>query len=148
MPNATRQTQDAQSTWLTVLNRAPAEEVKAFAEGLLPELEPCGLEVLENRTGLVMLPGQDTAQGASFHLGEVLVSEARVKLGEVEGYTVCLGRDLEQALAVAILDAAMQGGPHTEQIATFVARQRAEQEAADLRLLRQVEATRVEMETF
>lgn len=148
MPDATRQIQDAQSAWLTVLNRAPAEEVKAFTEGLLPELEPFGLEVLENRTGLVMLPGQDTAQGAYFHLGEVLVSEARVRLGEVEGYTVCLGRDLEQALAVAILDAAMQGGLHAERIATFVAQQRAEQEAADLRLLRQVEATRVEMETF
>jgi alpha-D-ribose 1-methylphosphonate 5-triphosphate synthase subunit PhnG len=148
MSNVERQTTNAQSEWLTTLNRAPAEEVKAFVEKLLPELEPHGLHVLENRTGLVMLPGQDTAQGEHFHLGEILVSEARVKLGEAEGYTVCLGRDLEQALAVAILDAAMQGGLQAELIATFVAQQRAEQEAADLRLLRQVEATRVEMETF
>ncbi|MBF6594477.1 MAG: phosphonate C-P lyase system protein PhnG [Thermaceae bacterium] len=148
MSNVECRMSNAQSEWLTALNRAPAEEVKAFAEGLLPELEPHGLQVLGNRTGLVMLPGQDTAQGAYFHLGEILVSEARVKLGDAEGYTVCLGRNLEQALAVAILDAAMLGGLHSELIETFVNQQKADQEAADVRLLRQVEATRVEMETF
>lgn len=142
------QRSNAQSEWLTTLNRAPAEEVKAFVEGLLPELEPHGLEVLENRTGLIMLPGQDSAQGAYFHLGEVLVSEAQVRLADAEGYTVCLGRDLEQALAIAILDAALQADIEAELIETFVAQQKEMLEAADVTLLRQVEATRVQMETF
>jgi len=140
--------QTPQGLWLSILNRVPAEEVKAFVEGLLPQLEPHPLEVLQNRTGLVMLPGQDTAQGECFHLGEVLVSEAWVRLAGHQGYTLCLGRDLEQALAVAILDAALQADLETPLIQTFVNQHKILQQAQDLTLLRQVEATRVEMETF
>lgn len=139
---------DGQERWLSVLAGADALEVKAFTEGLLPSLEPHGLEVLENRTGLVMLPATDTARGTRFHLGEVLVSEARVRLGSQEGYAVCLGRDLEQSLAVAILDAALQADLETETIQTFVLHQEEQLEAAETRLRRLVEGTRVEMETF
>jgi alpha-D-ribose 1-methylphosphonate 5-triphosphate synthase subunit PhnG len=114
----------------------------------LPALEPLGLEVLENRTGLVMLPSTDTAKGSRFHLGEVLASESRVRLAGVEGYAVCLGRDLEHSLAVAILDAALQTGLEIELIQTFVRQQAEKLEAADQALLRRVEQTRVEMETF
>ena len=57
---------------LNVLARADADRLKAFAEPLIAQLD--AIEVLENRTGLVMLPMQDTAQGTHFHLGEVLVS--------------------------------------------------------------------------
>lgn len=139
---------EGQDEWLSVLNRAPAEEVKEFVEGLLPELEQQGLQVLENRTGLVMLPATDMAQGARFHLGEVLVSEAKVQLAGMEGYTVCLGRDLEQALAIAIVDAALQGNSHTDLILQFIEGQKQVQESADVALIKQVEATRVEMQTF
>ena len=131
-----------------MLNRVPAGEVKGFVEGLLPELEGHGLKVLENRTGLVMLPATDTAQGARFHLGEVLVSEARVQLPGVEGYTVCLGRDLEQALVIAILDAALQAHLHSGSIVEFLELQKQKQFLADARLVEQVEATRVQMQTF
>jgi alpha-D-ribose 1-methylphosphonate 5-triphosphate synthase subunit PhnG len=137
-----------QSHWLSVLARAEASEVKAFVELLLPGLEPLGLEVLENRTGLVMLPATDTAKGTRFHLGEVLVSESWVRLGDHEGYAVCLGRDLEHALAIAILDAAMQGHLEAEAIRAFVLKQAEQLEAADAELLSWVAATRVEMETF
>ncbi|WP_299426941.1 phosphonate C-P lyase system protein PhnG [uncultured Meiothermus sp.] len=137
-----------QAFWLGVLARADALEVKAFTDGLLPALEPLGLEVLENRTGLVMLPSTDTAKGSRFHLGEVLASESRVRLAGVEGYAVCLGRDLEHSLAVAILDAALQTGLEIELIQTFVRQQAEKLEAADQALLRRVEQTRVEMETF
>ncbi|MDX2005467.1 MAG: phosphonate C-P lyase system protein PhnG [Meiothermus sp.] len=139
---------ESQERWLSVLARADAKEVKAFAEGLLPTLEAHGLSVLENRTGLVMLPGTDTAQGARFHLGEVLVCESRVRLGSAEGYAICLGRDLEQSLAVAILDAALQGDLEADLILSFVRQQEEKLEAADLELRKLVEGTRVEMETF
>jgi len=140
--------QSDQGRWLSVLARADAEEVKAFVEGLLPGLEAYGLEVLENRTGLVMLPAIDSAQGTCFHLGEVLVAESWVRLAGVEGYAVCLGRDLEQSLAVAILDAALQAGLEAEVIGHFVRQQEEVLNAADLELARWVESTRVEMETF
>ncbi|MDX1992833.1 MAG: phosphonate C-P lyase system protein PhnG [bacterium] len=132
---------------LTVLTHAPADAVKAFAEDLLPQLGE--INVLLNRTGLVMLPYTDSAQGTVFHLGEILVSEAQVEVaGGHGGYALVVGRDHVQALAVALLDAALRSGIETEKIEAFAQAQQAEQAAADELLLRQVAATRVEMETF
>ncbi|MBN8595801.1 MAG: phosphonate C-P lyase system protein PhnG [Anaerolineae bacterium] len=132
---------------LTLLTHAPAQPVKDLAEDILPHLGD--IQVLVNRTGLVMLPYTDTATGTRFHLGEVLVSESRVRIeAGAEGYAVCLGRDLEQSMAIALLDAALQAGIRTSLIETFLAEQEQAQLAADDLLLRQVEATRVEMETF
>lgn len=140
----------SQADILGILCRAPAAEVKTFADALLPDLGP--VEVLYNRTGLVMQPMRDPAQGALFYLGEVLVSEAHIRLtgaaGCPEGYAACLGRDLQQALAIALLDAAAVGGLARERLGAFVAQQTAVLAAADEVLLRQVEATRAEMETF
>jgi alpha-D-ribose 1-methylphosphonate 5-triphosphate synthase subunit PhnG len=135
-----------QSTYLSVLSRSPAAMVKLFADVLIPTLG--SIEVLRNRTGLVMVPMQDSGQGAAFYLGEALVAEAHVRVGEVEGYAACLGRDLEQALAIALIDAAVVAGIAQEQIAAFVQAQAAALDGADRQLVQQVETTRVEMETF
>jgi alpha-D-ribose 1-methylphosphonate 5-triphosphate synthase subunit PhnG len=134
------------ATALSVLCQAPGADVATFAEALLPELAP--ISVLRHQTGLVMLPMEESAQGASFYLGEVLVCEAHVRLAEHEGYALCLGRDMRHALAAAILDAAMAAGLAAPHIAAFVATQALAQAEADAALVRQVEATRVEMETF
>ncbi len=138
----TLETDDA----LSILTHAPAQEVKDFVDALLPDLGD--VQVLLNRTGLVMLPYTDSRKGTLFHLGEVLVAEALVRLGEARGYAVCVGRDQEQALAVAILDAALRAGLQVERIEAFVAAQARAIAAADQELLRCVEATRVELETF
>src|SRR5262249_25920817 len=131
---------------LSVVCNTPADELKQFVDGILPALGP--VEVLRNRTGLVMLPMEDSARGATFYLGEVLIAEAHVRLGGTEGYAACVGRDLEQALAAAIVDAALAGGIIEDQVAPFVARQAAALAEQDANRLRQVEATRIEMETF
>ena len=68
---------------LSVLARADATRLKTFAEPLIADLGD--IEVRENRTGLVMLPMRDTAQGTHFHLGEVLVSEAHITADGCEG---------------------------------------------------------------
>jgi alpha-D-ribose 1-methylphosphonate 5-triphosphate synthase subunit PhnG len=137
-----------QSRCLSVLSQAPASEVKQFADSLIPELGH--IKVLQNRTGLAMLPMQDPVQGTTFYLGEVLLAEAHVSLADhcVEGYAACLGRDVEHALAIALVDAANAAELAQEAIADFVMAQAVKLEAADEHLLRQVEATRVEMETF
>lgn len=136
-----------QSAYLTILTHAPADAVKTFVEDVIPHLGD--IEVLINRTGLVMLPYTDTSTGTRFHLGEALVSEAHVRVGSgEEGYAVCVGRDMEQALAVALLDAALTANIMTEPITQFVAQQEEAQKRADEQLLKQVEATRIEMETF
>lgn len=140
-----------QSDYLSVLTTVPPARLKPFTESLLPHLGE--IEVVTNRTGLVMVPGTDTVQGINFHLGEVLVSEAHVQLttsdgSTGQGYGACFGRDLEQSLAIAILDAALQARTMSKAIMTFVAAEAHLQAEADHELLRQVESTRVEMETF
>ena len=131
---------------LTALARSPAEPLKAVAENLLAELD--GIDVLQSRTGLVMLPLRDTAQGTAFHLGEVLVSEAHIRMGPHEGYGMRRGRDLEAAMAMALVDLAMAAGRGEDACRTFVAAQVRAQAAEDHETLCRVEATRVDMETF
>lgn len=139
-----------QNEYLGVLSHAPAEAVKALAEEILSAVEP--VTVLTNRTGLVMLPYTDNAKGTIFHLGEVLVAEAHIRLGTdeggVEGYGMCLGRDLVQAMAIAVLDVAITANISIDRIMAFVSEQGALLAAADDQLLRSVESTRVEMQTF
>jgi alpha-D-ribose 1-methylphosphonate 5-triphosphate synthase subunit PhnG len=136
-----------QDTYLSVLSRAPAQDVKSLAEAVLAQLGD--IEVLVNRTGLVMLPYTDNAAGTVFHLGEVLVAEAHIRLDNgIEGYAMCLGRDHVQALAIAVLDAAISAHTMVNPIMAFVSQQAAQQLGEDELLLRAVEATRIEMQTF
>lgn len=137
----------SQSQYLSILTHTSADSVKDFVEDVIPELGD--ITVVVNRTGLVMLPYTDTSTGTRFHLGEALVSEAHVRIGNsAEGYAVCIGRDLQHALAVALLDAALSANILSEKINTFIAEQETAQLIADEQLLKQVEATRIEMETF
>jgi alpha-D-ribose 1-methylphosphonate 5-triphosphate synthase subunit PhnG len=135
-----------QEAYLSILSRAPADAVKQFADALIPALGP--INVVTNRTGLVMAPMRDTAQGAPFYLGEALIAEAHVRLSSAEGYGACLGRDLEQALAIALIDAACAAELARPEIGAFIAAQAEALAEADARLMREVNATRVEMETF
>ncbi|MFV9506070.1 MAG: phosphonate C-P lyase system protein PhnG [Oscillochloridaceae bacterium umkhey_bin13] len=135
-----------EQTLLSTLARADIEAVKALAEELLPKLEP--VEVVQNRTGLAMLPLRESAQGTSFYLGEVLLAEARVRAAGSEGYAACLGRDLEQALALALIDAAHRAGIAGPQIVAFAQAQAIAIEAAEAELARAVGETRVDLETF
>lgn len=131
---------------LSVLSRTDDAALKAFAEPLIAELPE--IEVIENRTGLVMLPMRDTAQGTNFHLGEVLMSEARITGGGHDGYGMRRGRDLEAAMAMAVVDLAVSLGTASDACGAFLEQQAAAQTQADTETLRRVEATRVDMETF
>ncbi len=137
----------SQSEYLTLLTHAPADAVKALADQVIPHLGD--VTVLRSRTGLVMLPYHDSAQGAVFHLGEILTAEGHVRLENgIEGYGMTVGRDLAFALAVALIDAALTAKVMIETIERFLADQQIAQADADADLLRKVETTRVEMETF
>lgn len=131
---------------LSVLARADATRLKAFAEPLITDLGD--IEVRENRTGLVMLPMRDTAQGVHFHLGEVLMSEARISAAGIEGYGMRRGRDLEAAMAMALVDLCIALGLRHDDCAAFVEAEAQSQAAEDEATLKRVEATRVDMETF
>lgn len=69
----------------------------------------------------------------------MLLAEAHIRLGDpgnIDGYGAVIGRDLEQAMAV--VDSALAAGIQTPGIKSFMTDQAA----------RQVEPTRVKMETF
>jgi alpha-D-ribose 1-methylphosphonate 5-triphosphate synthase subunit PhnG len=136
-----------QSQTLEILTHAPTADVKILADQLLPLLE-AGLTVAQNRTGLVMLPCRDTVHGTLFHLGEVLIAEAEVRRNGLTGYGAVLGRDLEAALAVALLDLAWQAGIGAERLNAFLEAAREDQQQIHDGLFQKVEATRVQMETF
>ncbi len=132
---------------MTALTQTPAENLKVFADQVLLDIRR--IEVLENRVGLTMWPMRDPVKGTDFFLGEVLMAEACVRIGgEVDGYGACLGRDLEQALGIAVLDAAWRAGIAAARIEAFAVEQARLQAEADERLLKQVEATRITLETF
>lgn len=134
------------SASLEVLSRCDAARLKAFADPLVAALGD--IEVVENRSGLVMLPMRDTAQGTHFHLGEVLVSEARIAVSGAEGYGMRRGRDLEAAMAMAVVDVCLASGQAVAACLAFLETEQQRLEAADRETLRRVEATRVDMETF
>lgn len=136
-----------QSEYLTILTHSPSDTVKQMAEAVIPALGQ--ITVLKNQTGLVMVPYTDSAQGTTFHLGEVLVAEGHLRIESgAEGYGMVLGRDVELAMAVAVLDAALMAGIMIDDITAFLVEQQQAQQAADEATLRKVESTRVEMETF
>lgn len=129
---------------LSVLARADAARIKAAAEALLPDLGE--IEVLVSRSGLAMLPFRDTVEGTDFFLGDVLVAEAHIRVAGVEGYGMVTGRDLERAMAMAVLDAGRALG--LAAVTAFADGEAQAQAQADRERLRRIEATRVDMETF
>ncbi len=132
---------------LDILARARPERLKQHAEILLEEMGD--ITVITNRTGLVMVPMRDTVQNVDFHLGEVLVSEAHIadEAGNI-GYGMVTGRDLERAMAMAVIDLRIAAFGQDTATATLLAEEQAHLATVDEERMRQVEATRVEMETF
>lgn len=132
---------------LAILARARPERLTALAETLLDTMGD--ITVVTNRTGLVMVPMRDTVENVDFHLGEVLVSEAHIHdaAGHV-GYGMITGRDLERAMAMAVIDLHLTSAGQNQTVTSFLAEEAALLAAQDDQRMRQVEATRVEMETF
>lgn len=132
---------------LGTLARARPDRLKSLAEALLVSLGD--IQVITNRTGLVMVPMRDTVQNVDFHLGEVLVSEAHIAGADGHvGYGMVTGRDLERAMAMAVIDLHLSVTEQDDTVSRFLAEERAFADAEDELRMRQVEATRVEMETF
>ena len=126
---------------LDTLARSRPEGLKALAESVLENLGD--LRVIANRTGLVMVPMRDTVENVDFHLGEVLVSEAHIadEAGNV-GYGMITGRDLERAMAMAVVDLSVDARGMDTATAQFLAGEKTHMAKADEMRMRQVEATR------
>jgi len=89
------------------LTAADTEALVAMADELLSTHE---VTVLRAPAGAaVMMRAIETAEGSTFNLGEVSVTEAEVELAGERGYCMVLGFNPEKALAGAVLDAAAEG---------------------------------------
>jgi len=81
-----------------------AQEVREKKEFVLLE---------EPNEGLVMIKMRESAHGAQFFLGEVLVTEAKVKIGDHIGIGILAGHDGQKALDMALIDAAWAQDPRS-----------------------------------
>lgn len=72
----------------------------------------CQYEVIEiqaPREGLVMIKMRESAQQSLFYIGETLVTETKVKIGEAFGLGLVREYEPELSKALAIIDAAYSG---------------------------------------
>ncbi|MFW6022594.1 MAG: phosphonate C-P lyase system protein PhnG [Halanaerobiaceae bacterium] len=56
-------------------------------------------------TSLVMMGTKDSVQFTSFYLGEVLISQCVVSVGNYYGYGYIMGENLQKAYNLAVIDA-------------------------------------------
>ncbi|WP_320178485.1 phosphonate C-P lyase system protein PhnG [Roseovarius pacificus] len=113
-------------TYLSIFAQTQPETLKAFAENLLNFVGPVNVERLH--TGFVAKP-DSTVNRADGPVGEVLMAEARVRVYGATGHGVCMGCDRECVLALAFLDALLQGNRLLERVVPFLQAQQESQEA-------------------
>ncbi len=93
---------------LEILAQADAAVLLLLAEEILATSEA---EVIKQpETSLLMARANDSVTGSPFNLGEILVTESEVRLGNHIGYSLIMGEESERALAAAVIDAALEGG--------------------------------------
>lgn len=105
--------------------------------------------VAEPSAGLVMTQMRETAKQSRFYLGEILVTEAKVRIGESIGLGIIAGDDAEAAYELAVIDAGFNAGvapekrwlPELEAESRRIANSRASEDARILK-------TRVDFQTM
>ena len=91
-----------------ILSKANAEQVAALARPLVQKHELTLLK--EPGKTLVMIQLREPVRQSLFYIGEVLAAEAIVELAGVKGMAVVMGDDMEKALHMAVIDAAVNKG--------------------------------------
>jgi len=91
-----------------ILAQADPAILLPLADTILQSTE---IEIIKkSQTSLVMLRAIDSVTGCPFNLGEVLVTESEVRLGNHIGYGLIMGEEPQRALAVAVIDAVLEAG--------------------------------------
>jgi len=130
-----------------LIARADGKLMCDLAERILADT---GVDVVNKPLcGMIMMRFRDTAKNCVFNLGEVLVSEAEVKIGNSTGYAMIMGMELETVLAGAILDAAVEAEhPLTPEIVDLLNRE--ERRLLEEKQMKwaQVASTRVDFEVM
>jgi alpha-D-ribose 1-methylphosphonate 5-triphosphate synthase subunit PhnG len=133
---------------MAVLAASDTEELDALlaAAGELPAYR----QLRKPESGLLMLLGRISGDGAPFNVGEVTVTRAAVRLASSEtGFGYVLGRDHDKARLIALCDALIQTERYRSVIESRVIEPiRARQSAARKLAAQRTAATRVEFFTL
>ncbi len=136
-----------QSRYLSVLCQSDPKTIKAFTEDkILPQIET--VKTIKNRVGSIAVPIEDAVTSKPFILGEALTAEAEIEADGITGYAAVLGRDLELAIAIALVDACVQGNRFAETVEPFVLELETKLLQEEEQLMKKVQSTQVKMETF
>lgn len=128
-----------------LLSRADRDALIQTADACLRELDVS--LVSGPQLGTVLLQVREPVERRRFYLGDVLATEARLRLGEHEGWALRLGDDPEATVAAAVCDAAFYAGAdHRAAIVELCARTQAELAAQREAELADIAATAVEFE--
>jgi alpha-D-ribose 1-methylphosphonate 5-triphosphate synthase subunit PhnG len=131
-----------------LLTRLPDHELKRLAE--IATGDDLGeLQLITPPTiGMVMARAIEGARGETFNVGEVLVTECLVSIGDSEGWSMLTGSRPSGALAAATIDAAVVAGTrHVDRIDAEITRITQEIEAAQTAERKRLHATRVQFDT-
>lgn len=125
----------------------PDADLARLAEQVVDSAAP-PLYITPPTVGMVMVRVADGARNEIFNVGEVLVTECHVRIGEAEGWAMVQGSRPTGALHAAAIDAVLTGG-HPSSVAvdaqlTAMTAARLAQEVAERR---ELDATRVRFET-
>ncbi|MEK4629088.1 MULTISPECIES: phosphonate C-P lyase system protein PhnG [unclassified Solibacillus] len=101
------------------------------------------------REGLVMIKLRESAQQSLFYIGEVLVTEAKVKLQNALGVGLVIEHEPELARALAIIDAAYNANlPEIEEWEVILNELQLLQQQAQQEVKRSIERTKVQFDTM
>ena len=107
------------------------------------------VEVQPPREGLVMVKLRESAQQSLFYIGEVLVTETKVKIQNVYGTGIVREMEPELSRALAIIDAAFKGDfPETKQWVPVMEQLKMELELEQQNIKRSIERTKVQFNTM
>jgi len=140
--------QEQRQNWLSVLAKAPAEEVEALYQAL-PD-QPIWTTIRPAETGMVMVRGRVGGDGNRFNMGEMTMTRGAVRLDNgVTGLGYVQGRSRRHAELTAVLDAILQT-PQTKATVSKIVIEplaQAQREAREIRA-RKAAATKVEFFTM
>ncbi|CAH1649116.1 phosphonate C-P lyase system protein PhnG [Chelatococcus asaccharovorans] len=146
--HGTKDRVEARRFWMSVLARAPREELEAVFAGLPACPEHRFLRPPE--IGLVMVQGRAGGGGNAFNLGEMTVTRCALQFADgTVGLGYVQGRDRRRAEIAAILDALLQSpGTHPDLEQTVIAPLAAAQAARRDARSRKAASTKVEFFTM
>jgi len=131
-----------------ILSMASDETIEDVAK-LVLEDAPDAEIIRGPRVGLVMMQAKESVEDEIFNLGEVLVSECAVTLGNFVGWGICMGENLKRASNLALIDLAFEASlPVISKIAAVAEKEQRDQEAKKEELFAAVLRSRVDFEVI